>query len=120
MRLEWLQLSCSPASQFVEEQQVMASISIIKALKDAGIDPNSQSDSVSGAQGHKGHHRHHHAQDTTSTAPTTDPTNSSSQSISGINTTTKDMLTLLQNRNNNSQQIREINLAITNRIPSNF
>jgi len=75
-----------------------------KALKDAGVDPNSQSTAANETEGHKGHHGHHHAQSTDSTDTSTDPTNSSSQATSGTNSTADDLLTLLQNLNNNSQQ----------------
>jgi hypothetical protein len=77
-----------------------------KALKDAGIDPNSQSAATNQTEGHKGHHghRHHHAQGTDSTSTSTDQTNSSSQDTSGTNSTTNDLITLLQNLDNNSQQ----------------
>jgi hypothetical protein len=75
-----------------------------KALKDAGVNPNSQSTAANETEGHKGHHGHHHAQSTDSTDTSTDPTNSSSQATSGTNSTADDLLTLLQNLNNNSQQ----------------
>ncbi|MGA2061857.1 MAG: hypothetical protein ABSG67_15330 [Thermoguttaceae bacterium] len=77
-----------------------------QALKDAGIDPNSQSAAANGTEGHKGHHGHghHHAQGAGSTGVSTDPTNSSSQDTSGTDSTTNDLITLLQNLDNNSQQ----------------
>jgi hypothetical protein len=75
-----------------------------KALKDAGVNPNSQSTAANETEGHKGHHGHHHAQSTDSTDTSTDPTNSSSQATSGTNSTADDLLTLLQNLDNNSQQ----------------